>query len=199
MDQLSLTEKTKYDFIWEHLPNYRECSLGEELVCHFFHHFQKELKEGQQIADLGCGTGRVARQFLEKGLAVHLIDLSHKCLDPDIASLCPLLPERIQFTSSCLWEMAIAKSDWIYCCDVLEHLPPTKIDLSLKQITSSMKIGGFVSICLKPDLFGEAIGTSLHLTVKDADWWREQLSRYCTIEKEFPLFPETYLICALRV
>ncbi len=91
------------------------------------------------------------------------------------------------------------QADWIYCCDVLEHIPESQIDLVLQGMAERMGKGGYLSICLKEDLFGTAsMGEPLHLTVKDKSWWKQKLSTYWQIQQEAVAFEGICLRCVTR-
>ena len=70
---------------------------------------------------------------------------------------------------------------WIYCCDVLEHIPEEKIDKVLAQMAERMRYGGYFSICLQEDLAGKQLGHSLHLNVKGKEYWEEKISQFFQI------------------
>ncbi len=192
-------EKAKYDLIWSQYPSYRDCSPGEVFASYFLRYFSAEFKNGQTIIDFGCGTGRVSKSFIAKNLNVKLIDLSPHALDEQITHLVHLCPECISFTEACLWELpeTLQIADWIYCCDVLEHIPPKKVNQVLKGMSERTKRGGYLSICLQEDLSGKQLGFPLHLTIKDRNWWLKKLSRYFTILKEDPILEGLNLNCLI--
>ena len=83
-------------------------------------------------------------------------------------------------------------------CDVMEHLPEIAVPLSLRQMLKTADTVIF-SICLTKDVAGPSlIGEPLHLTVKNANWWKEQImkqlpsDRSCDIEDLQPWEPEHY-------
>ena len=76
--------------------------------------------------------------------------------------------------------------DWSFCCDVLEHIPPEKVDAVLQTILRSTDRGGLLTIAHYPDSMGSRIGETLHLTVKPWAWWAERLTDAAQqIEREF--------------
>lgn len=196
-DEQSLQEKKKYDIIWREYPKYRECSPGEDFVSFFFEGFQSELRPGQTLIDFGCGTARVANDFISKGLHVTLVDISRYSLDEQIRHLLKLFSHQLHFVQACLWQLpsSLKPGSWIYCCDVLEHLPESHIDTVLKEMEKRMKKGGYFSICLQEDLTGKKLGHSLHLTIKDKSWWEEKLQKFFTIAGEDFVAKDLYFNC----
>ncbi len=194
METRDQTEKTKYDVIWRDYPQYRDCSPGELFVPFFFDGFKNELRAGQTIIDFGCGTARVAKQFLGKGLNVHLVDISPYCLDEEIRHILTLLSSQIHFHQGCLWQLPedLKSTYWIYCCDVLEHIPEDYVEKCLEQIAKRMRFGGYFSICMQEDLTGKKLGHPLHLTIKDKDWWETKISKYFKIVGEDAFADDLY-------
>ncbi|HSX04780.1 MAG TPA: class I SAM-dependent methyltransferase [Rhabdochlamydiaceae bacterium] len=199
MDEQTLKERAKYDLIWSQYPSYRDCSPGEVFTSFFLQYFEKEIEEGQTLIDFGSGTGRACRAFLAKNLKVSLVDFSSYALDEEIQHLTTLCPDIVSFTEACLWKLPknLLSADWIYCCDVLEHIPTNRIDQVLKGMASRMKKGGYLSICLQEDLSGKQLGFPLHLTIKDKHWWLQRLSRYFTVLKEEPILEGINLNCLI--
>lgn len=176
-------EKQKYEEMWTH-EGYRLTSPGFDAACYFFDHFKDKVQKGDSILDLGCGTGRTGALFFSKGLLVRMIDIAANCLDENIVSLTHLFPNEIQFLQVCLWKLpsSLKPVDWIYCCDVLEHLPQHYIDKAFYHMAKRMKKGGFLQIFLKDEPFGLMIGKRLHLTIQSKEWWIDKISTYWEIE-----------------
>lgn len=189
MDNQALSERAKYDLIWSQYPSYRDCSPGEVFAPFFLQFFQTEICSSQSVIDFGCGTGRACHAFIAQNLNVTLVDFSSEALDEEIRNLLHLCPQMVAFVQACLWDLpkTLKSAEWIYCCDVLEHIPEERIDQVLKGISSRMKKGGYLSICLQEDLSGKQLGFPLHLTVKNKEWWQKKLSRYFSLLKEDPI------------
>jgi len=197
MDELALQEKLKYDKMWESVPEYRAHGPADCLTPVFLSVIEDEIKPGDTLLDFGCGTGKSALFALEVQMKVHLVDISEHSMDPDIFLL--HIKKEIQFTQACLWDlpMSLKPAKWITCFDVLEHIPESKVEHCLKGMSERMIEGGAFSIFLADENFGRAIGEKLHLTIQPAEWWRERVSRYFRIEKEFPTDEKT-LVLILR-
>lgn len=174
------TELEKYTRIWE-MSEYRLFSPGATLSRIFFSHFKNELKPFDRIIDFGCGTARIATQFLQKKLIVDLIDIAPNCLDEEIQNLMMFAP--IQFYQNTLWQLpeSLEAADWIYSADVLEHIPENKVEKSLKEMAKKTKKGGMLQIFLEKEKFKTGIDCDLHLTVKPRQWWIEKIEKYWNI------------------
>lgn len=136
------------------------------------------------IIDMGCGTGRAAALLNKlEGMSVILIDHARNCLDDDVKTE---LDHRFQ--KACLWKLPsyIDPAEYIFCCDVMEHIPEERVDMVLRNIAARCLIGGIFKISTVKDSMGQAIvGEPLHLTIKPAKWWVEKISQFFTIrEKE---------------
>ena len=167
---LSITEREKYDKMWTLVPNYRHTSPGEKLVPKFLEwlgHWQP----GDTVIDAGCGTGRASVALQDAGLFPLLVDISDHCLDPKVREL------GLPFARCSLWEMRDIDivADWIYCCDVLEHIPPEKVGPSLAAIGDCCRKGAFLQIAMFHEQFGNEIKERLHLTVENEKFWRAQI------------------------
>lgn len=188
-DPLAQKERDKYQTLWRECPGYRQLSPGEDLAVYFFHSFQHLVKKNDRIIDFGCGTGRAAKHFLAMGLHVTLVDFcSIDCLDPEILLLLSLFPEKIRFIEACLWNLPVdlGMTEWVYCCDVLEHIPEEKIEAVLSEISSRHLKGGYMSICLQEDSFGKVLNETLHLCIKTKEWWHEKLGHHWNIQESTP-------------
>lgn len=194
MDFLSLQEKEKYEKMWQ-IPEYRKASPADFLTPAFISFFKGRINPQDTAIDFGCGPGRSSLFLAEQKLNVTLVDISDNCLDVEPFLLSVQPNSGIRFLQESLWELSskLAAADWILCFDVLEHIPEEKIDLVLQGMSERMKQGGAFSIDLAQDGFGKTIDDVLHLTVKPAKWWEEQIKRYFTITEQ--IVSDSNLIC----
>jgi SAM-dependent methyltransferase len=171
MSSTEASESDKYARMWA-VKGYRRYSPGEVAAPDAF--TALDMKPGERLLDLGCGTGRGGMYFFEQGLDVDLVDF------------CPAAPEvELPFTDACLWgEIPVEPGDWVYCCDVLEHIPRERVDAVLANIARLMQRGGYLQIHCAPDGFGAVIGEKLHVTVEAPLWWHERVAAHFRIVLE---------------
>ena len=189
-DKIFLQEKTKYEKMWGNEP-YRANSPGYNSVADFLACIKSRKSSSDSLIDFGCGTGVVSIPFLEEGFKVSLVDIADNCLNDNIHALTFLFPELITFFLAPLWELpsSLEKSDWIYCMDVLEHLPPERVDKALSEMAKKTKKGGALQVFLQDEGMGKIVGETLHLTIRPLDWWLEKISNYWVVEEVQPIIP----------
>lgn len=189
-DEIFLEEKRKYEKMWTNEP-YRATSPGYDSVSDFLSYIKNKKGSADSLIDFGCGSGVAAIPFLEVGFKVSLVDIAENCLNENIHALTFLYPELITFFLAPLWELpcSLGKSDWIYCIDVLEHLPPERVDKALSEMASKTKKGGALQVFLLDEEMGARVGETLHLTIKPLDWWLDKISSYWNIEEVRPIIP----------
>ena len=187
-DEIFLQEKRKYEKVWGN-EQYRVTSPGNSSVADFLSFIKSRKLPSDSLIDFGCGTAIAAIPFLEAGFKVSLVDIAENCLNDNIRALTFLSPELITFFLAPLWELpsSLEKSDWIYCIDVLEHLPPERVDKSLREMAKKTKKGGALQVFLLDEEMGRKIGEKLHLTIRPLDWWLEKISCYWHIEEVYSI------------
>lgn len=161
-------EKIKYEKMWG-VELYRKVSPGEQLVPVALQ--ELGMVPGESVIDFGCGPARATQKFQDLGFTVLGLDIAENCRDEGI---------DIPFRLECLWDLSedIEPSDWGFCCDVMEHIPPEHVDKVLENIRSKTKKGVLFNIAFFNDGFGNMIGERLHLTVRDCQWWVDRLKAY---------------------
>jgi SAM-dependent methyltransferase len=137
---------------------------------------------GGSVLDAGCGSGKGALALAARGFRVVMCDVT----DAGVMPAATALP----FVRASLWNdlvtaigMEIEQTatydtpqvDYVYCCDVLEHVPTEFTMLVLSRLLDVARHGVFLSIALVPDGFGVWVGETLHQTVRDFCWWRDRL------------------------
>lgn len=158
---LKAVEARKYCDMWS-FGEYRAFAPGEGYVDRALPYIRGK------VIDFGCGTGRPAQKLKDKGLDVLAIDHAHNCLDEDI---------DVDFMIANLWDLPVVKGDFGFCTDVMEHIPPEKVDDVLSGISRCVD-EAFFAIHTDHDAMGELIGEPLHLTVHDADWWSAKMHEH---------------------
>jgi len=167
------TEKQKYDEVWT-TDDYKDHSPGQAHAENFLK--TVEPHAGQSIIDIGCGQGLAGLRFEEHGLRTWYLDLTDSALENAVP--------RNQFIQSPIWGKWQKKPlgwDYGYCCDVMEHIPPEFVMLSLDRIVSNCRLTWFM-VCNKLDSMGEIFGKPLHLTVQPYLWWKERIAMVGTIK-----------------
>ena len=163
-------EKNKYEQIWQ-MPSYTDMSPGEVLSPLFMS--LVEPKRGERLIDLGCGDGKGGKALAKEGLDVTYLDFVYN-KDWNL----------VPFIEQPLWApIRVNGSGWKYgyCCDVMEHLPPEKVDDVLKRIFKNCD-HCFFSIHFGEDNFRKIVGHPLHLTVKPFVWWQDKMRQYGTVK-----------------
>lgn len=167
------TERATYEDVWSSVDGYAEHAPGEHWLPVFLDMVGKP-KHGTTALDAGTGSGKGALALKAAGFDVTLCDVTDAGLVEDAKAL--------PFVEACLWR-EIPKAlpmryayDYVYCTDVLEHIPPEFTMLVIDQLLQVAKRGVFLSISLVPDQFGVWVGKSLHQTVRPFVWWRDHLA-----------------------
>ena len=162
------TEREKYQILWAR-QDYRDWSPGADAVDAFL-----ALEPEGLIVDFGCGTGRAAIKMAEAGRNVLLVDFTDNCRD----KAARLLP----FIQWDLTEPLPVQGGTGFCADVMEHIPPEEVDAVLANIMAAVP-RCFFQIATVPDAFGASIGQTLHLTVRDHDWWADKFAKILWSER----------------
>jgi len=120
------------------------------------------MKSGDTILDAGAGMGYQTEWFKSHGLITYSTDIV------------PMFKDCIKIP---IWDMHfIDKTDWVFCVDVLEHIPTEMIDKSISELKRIATKGMYLDICCREDNNGKLINEKLHLTVKPPEWWLDKLN-----------------------
>ena len=160
----AMTEKQKYEAIWQ-MPEYRLHSPGLDAVDQFLAWCRPWA--GELILDAGCGAGAATRELEARGWDVTTADLAANCM-----------PDRKPDHLGPLADLPPWCCDWVFCCDVLEHIPPGEVKATLAALCGACREGAFLRISTRTDSMGELIGEPLHLSVHTPEWWREALREH---------------------
>lgn len=134
--------------------------------------FVQWAQPGSSVLDAGAGPGAGSQALHEAGFRVSMCDLDRFNDLP------------FPFAQACLWNEAemrqvreqLGPIDYVYCCDVLEHLPPAFTMLAVRNLLSIVTRGAFLSIAFVMDGHGAWVGKHLHQTVQTFTEWRDQLN-----------------------
>jgi len=102
------------------------------------------LLSGKKILDFGCGSGRDAKNFLNKGFQVDAIDGSEE--------LCRIARENINMpVKQMLFSELndIEKYDGIWACSSILHLPKEELKDVLYKMIRATKNGGYIYASFK--------------------------------------------------
>jgi SAM-dependent methyltransferase len=166
-------ETAKYDAIWG-IDGYGKFSPGETYVPLFLDMARPE--RGARILDAGCGAGKGAIALAREGFELYLYDLTDAALLPEASAL--------PFRRGPLWERSLGCIvDYVYCCDVLEHIPTAFTMLAVRSMLNVAKHSLFCSIALVPDNYGAWVDEPLHQTVQPFTWWRDALNEVGTVKE----------------
>ena len=178
MTDIAAYERNKYERMWAY-DSYRINSPGEHVVDKFLEGVRWEREDS--ALDAGCGTGRAAHKLSLHGLDVTMLDFCPSAVDPSIGKL------GFPFIDANLWDEAWIHSrlfDWIFCADVMEHIPPDYVETVLTNLAAVCAKGGFFQIAMFEDGCGREIGEPLHLTICGVPWWIEQLSKHFNVKRQ---------------
>lgn len=162
-------EREKYSAVWDN-PLYAVVSPGLRHLKGALEWMQPE--EGASFTDWGSGSGQAADRLYEAGYHVRMVDIAANSYKGD---------KEIPLYVSCLWDLPeeLPCSDYGICCDVMEHLPPERIDEVLRAIAKRTNKAVYFQIALFHDHTFTDNGP-LHLSVFPIDWWKAKLLEHFT-------------------
>lgn len=131
-------EEIAEEYTEEHVDDMEDIA---DILGYFIDHL-----EGDKVLDVGCGPGRDARYFVEKGLDVTGIDLTSKFTE--IAS------ERVpkaEFLKMDMRDLEFSKNtfDGIWVCASFFHVPKDEARETLKEFKGVLKPDGIISLSVK--------------------------------------------------
>lgn len=157
-------EKSKYERLCD-LTDYHVISPAEYHVKPFLQ--LADPQPGDTILDVGCGPGRVDVVFeKELGLKPILLDFTPLGLDEEA--------KHFPFYSHCIWQPFPVSAKYVYCIDVMEHIPPQFTMLAVNHILDICEYA-FFNISHLDERYGGHIGEQLHLSIYPFQWWRDSL------------------------
>lgn len=116
--------------------------------------FLAKLQQGSYILDFGCGSGRDAKIFLEKGYKVDAVDGS--------VELCRLAGEYtgIKIKNMLFQDLSeVDRYDGIWACSSILHLPTKELAEVMGRMVTALKANGIIYTSFKYGTFaGERNG-----------------------------------------
>jgi len=183
MSVILVAERATYDETWRTIGDYGNWSPGVEFISTFFEHVG-EKGQDRTVLDVGAGSGRASVKLSQAGFNVRMVDISNAGLIPEA--------QAIPYFDACLWHdlypVARAfghpnrtRADYVYCTDVLEHVPEQFTMLAIANMLRVTRHGLFLSVSLIPDNMGVWVGAQLHQTVQPFTWWRDSIKELGTL------------------
>lgn len=151
---------------------------------------REEIEPHKEYANFGCGSGLLDRFLLETSRGI-LVDHVNALL-PEVAQH----PNLAKFVEASLFEeFEHFEVPYAVSTDVMEHIPPEKVDVVLDNIARRTP-ECFFQISLDPTSEKKAIkyGGHLHLTVETPEWWRQRLLRHFGTLSNPQLDPHSHIM-----
>lgn len=183
---ISQRESDKYETVWASISEYGTMSPGQIHAPMFARMIAGDQHFAQpSILDAGTGSGKGAFVLREMGFNVTAWDVTPEGLIPEVQTLLGDGPDQITFRVRSLWDGlgSDVLFNYVYCCDVFEHLPPQFTMLAATELLRVLKPGGkaFIALSNAPDQNGVWVGETLHLTVQSFAWWRDSFREIATV------------------
>ena len=171
MSSILQAERELYEGVWTSVEDYGKHAPGEQYLPLFLQMATPSYAQEISVIDAGSGSGKGALALKAAGYDVQMVDVTDAGLVPEA--------REIPFTQACLWHPLRITADYVYCCDVLEHIPPQFTMLSVQNLLDACDIqmegALFLTVSLVPDNFGMWAGKPLHRSVFPFTWWRDAL------------------------
>lgn len=183
---MSITTKERdlYSTVWQSVDTYGQYSPGEKYLPLFLHMIgdRRAPRHGdpaypRSVLDAGCGSGKGALALQAAGFHVSMSDVTREGLIPEASGI--HFHEHVLWRPFYGWETPV-QYDFVYCCDVLEHIPPQFTMISVRELLQIAPIV-FVAVCNVPDSSGSWVGQALHQTVQPFTWWRDSFREIATV------------------
>lgn len=143
------------------------------------------------VLDAGTGSGKGAVALAEAGFRVTACDRDDYRIDEAKAL-------TIDFRGGVDLRRDLRPlgfHDYVYCCDVMEHLDERDTMLAINNMVAIARRGLFLSISFTQDRFGYRIGEPLHRTVKGYTWWRDAMQAlWCVQESRHLMGTGVFLV-----
>jgi len=158
------SERAKYQKIWDFKP-YGDRSPGLRHLAGAMEWMQPA--SGSTITDWGSGSGQAADAMHEQGYRVRMVDIAPNAYRGK---------HSLEFVEACLWTLPddLEPTDYGFCADVMEHLPPEFIDQTLGGIAARTRKKCYFQIALFDDRTFTHAGP-LHLSVFEPEWWQAKI------------------------
>ena len=172
-EEITESEASKYDKVWCH-EEYAKYSPGELYAKDAMERLY--IPKKQLAYDFGTGSGKGANVLLNAGFN-SVVGFDY-CESP--SKWLADTNTGFMFIKEALHEMnsSYVVADFGLCADVMEHMPEQVIDDALRNMQCLSKTL-YLGICTVGDVFGKAVGETLHLTVKPCEWWVERIGKVC--------------------
>ena len=131
------------DYYNKNAEEYSETTLHAD-VSELYEHFVSKIKKSASILDLGCGSGRDSKYFLDAGYQVTAVDGS--------SELCRIASELIQRpVRQLLFEDLDyhEEFDAVWACASLLHVPKSEIQLIMPKVSEAIKPDGILYMSVK--------------------------------------------------
>ena len=142
---------------------YTETTLHAD-VSALYEHFVSKIKKPASILDLGCGSGRDSKYFLDAGYRVTAIDGSRE--------LCQIASELIQQpVRQLLFEDLDyhEEFDAVWACASLLHVPKSEIHDIMRKVCEALKPDGILYFSVKYGTEERTVGERSFSDYTEAD------------------------------
>jgi SAM-dependent methyltransferase len=136
-------QKTTLEYYEKNKDSFIEGTIASDMTL-FYEKFESLLVDDAHILDLGCGSGRDAKHFIDKGYKVEAVDGSQ--------ALCDSASEYIGQEVKCvLFEELeyMEEFDAVWACASLLHVSKNELPAIIRKIHQSLKQGGIFFTCFK--------------------------------------------------
>lgn len=194
MTAIATAERQLYDEMWGH-ERYAAFSPGAEYLPLFL-----DMVGTQRgtVLDAGTGASAGALALQAAGFSVFACDLTDAGRTTPEAKAIPFLATTLwRDLGTVAYVAHIHRAegggglvqgpsgryvfDYVYCTDVLEHIPESLTMLAVSRMLEVSRAGAFFSVAFDPDQFGAIVGRPLHQTVRPFEWWKAQLAEVGTV------------------
>lgn len=164
-----MNNKVKFYYA-EHANKYFNSTVNAD-VNGLYEHFLSRVSKGAKILDLGCGSGRDAKAFLNMGYDVDAIDGSEE--------LARLASEYTGIQVKCIDFNQLNENpvyDAVWACASLLHVASRELPDIIERIRAALKAGGVVYISFKNGDF-EGVRDGRYYTDMTSERFAEVLNK----------------------